>query len=126
VGLRDRAVLGVLAYTGARIGALARLRCGDFQDHGPQRVLRFREKGGKEREIPVRHDLDDWLSRRRTRPARIRPARRLSVVQLPDALATAQAPIGEGAMARCTVPAIPSLTGRRSAQRVARGIHLRP
>ena len=62
VGLRDRAVLGVLAYTGARIGALARLRRGDFQDHGPQRVLRFREKGGKEREIPVRHDLDDWLS----------------------------------------------------------------
>ena len=25
-------------------------------------MLRFREKGGKEREIPVRHDLDDWLS----------------------------------------------------------------
>ena len=26
VGLRDRAVLGVLAYTGARVGAVARLR----------------------------------------------------------------------------------------------------
>ena len=62
VGLRDRAVLGVLAYTGARVGAVARLRCGDLQDHGTQRVLRFREKGGKDREIPVRHDLDDWLA----------------------------------------------------------------
>ncbi len=31
VGLRDRAVLGVLTYTGARVGALARLRCGDLQ-----------------------------------------------------------------------------------------------
>jgi integrase/recombinase XerD len=28
---------------------------------GEQRALRFREKGGKVREIPVRHDLDAWL-----------------------------------------------------------------
>ena len=61
VGLRDRALLGTLAYTGARIGAIARLRRGDLEDQGPQRVLRFREKGGKQREIPVRHDLDRWL-----------------------------------------------------------------
>ena len=60
-GLRDRALLGTLAYTGARIGAIARLRRGDLEDQGPQRVLRFREKGGKQREIPVRHDLDRWL-----------------------------------------------------------------
>ena len=26
-----------------------------------QKVLRFREKGGKDREIPVRHDLEEWL-----------------------------------------------------------------
>ena len=61
VGLRDRALLGTLAYTGARIGAIARLRRGDLEDQGTQRVLRFREKGGKQREIPVRHDLDCWL-----------------------------------------------------------------
>ena len=61
IGLRDRAVLGVLAYTGARVGALARLRLGDLKDLGEHRVLRFREKGGKLREIPVRHDLDTWL-----------------------------------------------------------------
>ena len=61
VGKRDRAVLGVLAYTGARINAVARLRLGDFQDHGEQRILRFEEKGGKERQIPVRHDLEAWL-----------------------------------------------------------------
>ena len=61
VGLRDRAILATLAYTGARVGALARLRRGDLQDQGPQRVLRFREKGGKQRQIPVRHDLDGWL-----------------------------------------------------------------
>lgn len=61
VALRDRAVLGVLAYTGARVGAVAKLRLMDLRDHGDTRVLRFREKGGKEREIPVRHDLDAWL-----------------------------------------------------------------
>jgi len=61
VGLRDRAVLGVLAYTGARVGALARLRLGDLKNLGEHRTLRFREKGGKRREIPVRHDLDAWL-----------------------------------------------------------------
>ena len=61
VGLRDRALLGTLAYTGARVGALARLRRGDLENQGAQRVLRFREKGGQQREIPVRHDLDRWL-----------------------------------------------------------------
>jgi integrase/recombinase XerD len=61
VGLRDRAVLGVLAYTGARIGAVARLRMADYRNLGDHRMLRFREKGGKDREIPVRHDLAAWL-----------------------------------------------------------------
>ena len=55
VGLRDRALLGTLAYTGARVGAVARLRREDLEDQGPQRVLRFREKGGKQREIPLFH-----------------------------------------------------------------------
>jgi site-specific recombinase XerD len=61
VGMRDRAVLGVLACTGARVGAVAKLRLMDLRDHGDTRALRFREKGGKDREIPVRHDLDVWL-----------------------------------------------------------------
>ena len=60
-GLGDRALLGTLAYTGARIGAIAPLRRGDLEDQGTQRVLRFREMGGKRREIHVRRDLDCWL-----------------------------------------------------------------
>lgn len=62
VGLRDRAILGVLAYTGARVGAVAKLRLSDYRDAGEQRTLRFREKGGKDREIPVRHDLEGWIN----------------------------------------------------------------
>jgi integrase/recombinase XerD len=37
---------------------VAKLRLGDFQDDGTQYVLRFQEKGGKTREILVRHDLE--------------------------------------------------------------------
>src|SRR5262249_23337680 len=55
VGLRDRAIIATLAYTACRAGAVAKLRLGDFQHDGTQYVLRFQEKGGKSREIPVRH-----------------------------------------------------------------------
>lgn len=61
VGLRDRAILGTLAYTACRAGAVAKLRLQDFQHDGTQSVLRFQEKGGKSREIPVRHDLEGYI-----------------------------------------------------------------
>jgi integrase/recombinase XerD len=61
VGLRDRAILATLAYTACRAGAVAKLRLGDFQDDGQQYTLRFQEKGGKSREIPVRHDLEGFI-----------------------------------------------------------------
>lgn len=61
VGLRDRAILATLAYTACRAGAVARLRLQDFQHDGMQSVLRFLEKGGKSREIPVRHDLEGYI-----------------------------------------------------------------
>jgi integrase/recombinase XerD len=57
VGRRDRCVLAVLIYTAARVGAVARLGMKNFQYDGAQYTLRFAEKGGKSREIPVRHDL---------------------------------------------------------------------
>jgi integrase/recombinase XerD len=61
VGLRDRAIIATLAYTVCRAGAVAKLRLGDFQDEGQQYVLRFQEKGGKSREIPVRHALEGFI-----------------------------------------------------------------
>jgi len=62
VGLRDRALLAILAYTSSRAGAAAKLRRGDFYDAGDQWTLRFEEKGGKAREIPVRHDLQQMIA----------------------------------------------------------------
>lgn len=61
VGLRDRALLAVLVYTAARVGAVAKLRAKDLVHDGSQYTLRFSEKGGKSREIPVRHDLERFL-----------------------------------------------------------------
>ncbi len=61
IGLRDRAILGTLAYTACRAGAVAGLRLGDFQHDGARASLRFREKGGKSREIPARRELDGFI-----------------------------------------------------------------
>lgn len=61
VGLRDRAVIATLAFTAARIGAVSRLDVRDFYDVGSQYCLHFEDKGGKSREIPVRHDLQLYL-----------------------------------------------------------------
>jgi integrase/recombinase XerD len=61
VGLRDRAIVAILIYTAARAGAVAILRCGSLYDSGEQWMLHFDEKGGKSREIPVRHDLEQMV-----------------------------------------------------------------
>lgn len=57
VGKRDKAIIATLIYTAARAGAVASLRVRDFIFDGTQYSLRFAEKGGKSRSIPVRHDL---------------------------------------------------------------------
>jgi integrase/recombinase XerD len=61
VALRDRAILATLTYTAARVGAVAKLRRGSLQPEGRGWVLRFEEKGGKRREIPLRSDLEECL-----------------------------------------------------------------
>ncbi len=61
VGLRDRAIIAVLIYSAARVGAVAKLTLKSLKYDGTQYALRFSEKGGKSREIPVRHDLEQLL-----------------------------------------------------------------
>jgi len=61
VDLRDRALIATLIYTAARAGAVAKLRLKDFEFDGTQFALRFAEKGGKARLIPVRADLQRFL-----------------------------------------------------------------
>ncbi|MBK8913006.1 MAG: tyrosine-type recombinase/integrase [Phycisphaerales bacterium] len=61
LGRRDRAIIAVMIYTAVRAGAVAKLRRRDFYNDGRQSMLRFDEKGGKIRDIPVRHDLETFV-----------------------------------------------------------------
>lgn len=65
VDYRDRAIISLLIYTAARVGAIAKLRLGDLVDDGHSLSIRFREKGGRHRSIPVRislqQELDEYL-----------------------------------------------------------------
>ena len=61
VGLRDRALLATLAYTFARIGSVVNLKVEDYYPSGKRYLLRFKEKGGKEKELPVHHKLEEIL-----------------------------------------------------------------
>jgi integrase/recombinase XerD len=61
VGLRDRAIFGILLYTAARAGAVGRLDVDDYAYVGDQWILTFREKRNKIRKIPVSHDLQGWI-----------------------------------------------------------------
>lgn len=53
VGLRDRAIFAVLAYSACRVGELVRLKVSDFKTSGEHRVLTIHGKGGKERTVPL-------------------------------------------------------------------------
>ncbi len=83
LGIRDRALLGVLAYTGCRVGEITRLRTGDYQQATGHRVLYILGKGGKERRVPLHAEaverLELWLdvvgSREEMAGAMFRPAK---------------------------------------------------
>ena len=64
-GVRDRAILAVLAYSACRVGELARLRTRDYRDDSGHKVLEVFGKGGKERRIPLHPEaferLNQWL-----------------------------------------------------------------
>lgn len=62
IAYRDRAIIAMLIYTAARAGAVAKLRMKDIVNDGTQLSIRFSEKGGKQRCIPVRHDLQLYIT----------------------------------------------------------------
>jgi site-specific recombinase XerD len=61
VGLRDRALIGVMTYTFARIGAVVALRVEDYYPAGKRWWLRLHEKGRKRHNMPVHHKLEQFL-----------------------------------------------------------------
>ena len=61
--LRDKTVIAIFSYTAVRVGAVSKLTLGDFHSSSGEYTLRFKEKGGKAREIPVRDDLEKLILR---------------------------------------------------------------
>src|SRR5271155_690951 len=61
VGLRDRALIGAMTYTFARIGAVVGMRVEDYYPAGKRWWLRLHEKGGKRHDMPVHHKLEQFL-----------------------------------------------------------------
>ncbi len=60
-GLRDRALLGVLVYSFARVSACVGMRVEDYFPQGRRMWLRFHEKGGKHHEVPAHHNAEAYL-----------------------------------------------------------------
>ena len=60
-GLRDRALVGVMFYSFARVGAVLAMRVRDYERHGRRAMLRLHEKGGKEIEVPAHHNVQEWV-----------------------------------------------------------------
>jgi site-specific recombinase XerD len=60
-GLRDRALIGTMIYTFARVGAVLQLNVGDYFTQGRRGWVRLHEKGGKEYEAPCHHKLEAML-----------------------------------------------------------------
>ena len=60
-GLRDRALIGLMVYTFARVGAVIKMQVDDVYVQGRRTWIRLHEKGGKEHEMPCHHNLEDYL-----------------------------------------------------------------
>ena len=61
VGLRDRALIALMVYTFARIGAALKMRVEDVYVQKRRTWVRLHEKGGKRHEMPCHHNLDAYL-----------------------------------------------------------------
>lgn len=62
VGLRDRALIGLMIYSFARIGAALSMRVEDVFIQNRRLWVRLHEKGGKRHEMPCHHNLEDYLT----------------------------------------------------------------
>ena len=61
VGLRDRAIVAVMAFTFARVSAVVALKVEDYYPQKKRWWLRLREKNGKVNEMPCHHHLENYL-----------------------------------------------------------------
>jgi site-specific recombinase XerD len=61
IGLRDRALIGLMVYSFARIGAAIGMRVEDVYTQNRRLWVRLHEKGGKQHAMPCHHNLESYL-----------------------------------------------------------------
>ena len=61
VDLRDRALIGVMVYSFARVSAVLGMRRQDYFPQGKRWWLRLQEKGGKRHDVPAHHVAEAYL-----------------------------------------------------------------
>ena len=61
IGLRDRALIGLMVYSFARIGAAIGMRVEDVYPQNRRLWVRLHEKGGKQHAMPCHHNLETYL-----------------------------------------------------------------
>jgi integrase len=62
VGLRDRALIGLMVFTFARVGAATGMDVEDWYFQGRRWWVRLHEKGGKRHEMPAHHNLEEYMA----------------------------------------------------------------
>ena len=60
-GLRDRAMIGVMVFSFARIGAVVAMDVVDFFQQGKRWWFRLHEKGWKRHDVPTHHKAEEYL-----------------------------------------------------------------
>jgi site-specific recombinase XerD len=61
IGLRDRALIGLMVYSFARIGAAIGMNVEDVYSQNRRLWVRLHEKGGKQHAMPCHHNLEAYL-----------------------------------------------------------------
>jgi site-specific recombinase XerD len=61
MGLRDRALIALMVFTFARVGAAVKMRVEDYFIQGRKGWVRLHEKGSKMTSLPCHHRLDEML-----------------------------------------------------------------
>lgn len=61
IGLRDRALVGVMVYSFARVSAALGMQVEDYFPQGRRMWFRLHEKGGKRHEVPAHHNAEQYL-----------------------------------------------------------------
>jgi integrase/recombinase XerD len=61
IGLRDRALIGVMVYSFARVSAVVGMSVEDYYRNGKRWWFRLHEKGGKFHEVPAHHKAETYL-----------------------------------------------------------------